>query len=346
MCISVDTPEAGLWFPLHPLIEECVRWWRVSPSQVVPNSWRYLVVFLGECRGVGIIPTRDLFMACFRLCKSRGGYYLTTRVGFRVSGTSSNNKGWKSRYLYVSGPAWGFRLDWSAQLPRPPRLVEGAKSGACPVGTVCPVVAGGNCWFRPLCASSPVVVSGRSRCLARWMDPSYPVAGVGCWCGGARVERRHLSSGRAPAPARRSGRVNSRRDPSDSQVNSMVGFSSPLPRRGAGAYIVVVVGHPYIATSLPLWLTLSSYPSTTPTVLAVRHASAGKGVDLTCVRSVVRPLGIRPYLCKVDRTTTGDSALPVPGRPYDRWRPHTCIRPASHVGSTSSAGRLSKGTWM
>ncbi|RWV84967.1 hypothetical protein GW17_00053281 [Ensete ventricosum] len=57
----------------------------------MPNSWRYLVVFLGECRGAGIIPTRDLFMACFRLCKSRGGYYLTARVGFQ-----------------------GFRLDWSA----------------------------------------------------------------------------------------------------------------------------------------------------------------------------------------------------------------------------------------
>ncbi|RRT35875.1 hypothetical protein B296_00045489 [Ensete ventricosum] len=114
MCISVDALEAGLWFPLHPLIEECLRWWRISPSQVAPNSWRYLVVFLGECRGAGIIPTRDLFMTCFRLCKSQGGYYLTARVGFRVSGAPSNNKGWKSRYLFVSGPVWGFRLDWSA----------------------------------------------------------------------------------------------------------------------------------------------------------------------------------------------------------------------------------------
>ncbi|RZS18996.1 hypothetical protein BHM03_00051333 [Ensete ventricosum] len=114
MCISVDALEASLPFPLHPLIEECLRWWRISPSQVAPNSWRYLVVFLGECRGAGIIPTRDLFMACFRLCKSRGGYYLTIRVGFRVSGALSNNKGWKSRYLFVSGPVWGFRLDWLA----------------------------------------------------------------------------------------------------------------------------------------------------------------------------------------------------------------------------------------
>ncbi|RRT33664.1 hypothetical protein B296_00037557 [Ensete ventricosum] len=113
MCISVDALEVGLRFPLHPLIEECLRWWRISPCQVEPNSWRYLVVFLGECRGAGIIPTRDLFMACFCLCKSWGGYYLTARVSFRVSGAPSNNKGWKSCYLFVSGSVWGFRLDWS-----------------------------------------------------------------------------------------------------------------------------------------------------------------------------------------------------------------------------------------
>ncbi|RRT73375.1 hypothetical protein B296_00004438 [Ensete ventricosum] len=62
MCISVDALEAGLWFPLHPLIEECLRWWRISPSQVAPNSWRYLVIFLGECRGAGIAPTRTYRM--------------------------------------------------------------------------------------------------------------------------------------------------------------------------------------------------------------------------------------------------------------------------------------------
>ncbi|RRT36698.1 hypothetical protein B296_00051046 [Ensete ventricosum] len=46
--ISVDALEAGLRFPLHPTIEECIGW-RISSSQVAPNSWRYLVVFLGEC---------------------------------------------------------------------------------------------------------------------------------------------------------------------------------------------------------------------------------------------------------------------------------------------------------
>ncbi|RZR77213.1 hypothetical protein BHM03_00002224 [Ensete ventricosum] len=40
LSISVDVLEVGLWFPLHPTIVKCLRWWRISPSQVAPNSWR------------------------------------------------------------------------------------------------------------------------------------------------------------------------------------------------------------------------------------------------------------------------------------------------------------------
>ncbi|RZS01387.1 hypothetical protein BHM03_00031230 [Ensete ventricosum] len=31
VCISMDALEASLRFPLHPLIEECIRWCRISP---------------------------------------------------------------------------------------------------------------------------------------------------------------------------------------------------------------------------------------------------------------------------------------------------------------------------
>ncbi|RRT67064.1 hypothetical protein B296_00030774 [Ensete ventricosum] len=91
--ISVDALEAGLRFPLHPTIVECLRRWRISPNQMAPNSWRYLIAFLGECRGAGIVPSRTLFFAYFCLCKSQGGYYLTARAGFKVSGALTNNKG-------------------------------------------------------------------------------------------------------------------------------------------------------------------------------------------------------------------------------------------------------------
>ncbi|RZS16332.1 hypothetical protein BHM03_00048299 [Ensete ventricosum] len=81
--LSVDALEAGLRFPLHPTIVKCLRWWRISSSQMAPNSWRYLIAFLGECREAGIVPNRTLFFACFRLYKSQGGYYLTAQVGFK-----------------------------------------------------------------------------------------------------------------------------------------------------------------------------------------------------------------------------------------------------------------------
>ncbi|RZR98945.1 hypothetical protein BHM03_00028399 [Ensete ventricosum] len=49
--ISVDALEVGLRFPLHPTIVECLKRWRISPNQMAPNSWRYLIAFLGECHG-------------------------------------------------------------------------------------------------------------------------------------------------------------------------------------------------------------------------------------------------------------------------------------------------------
>ncbi|RZR85755.1 hypothetical protein BHM03_00012790 [Ensete ventricosum] len=44
--LSIDALEAGLRFPLHPVIEVCLEGWQISPSQMMPNSWRYLVAFL------------------------------------------------------------------------------------------------------------------------------------------------------------------------------------------------------------------------------------------------------------------------------------------------------------
>ncbi|RWW71576.1 hypothetical protein BHE74_00020661 [Ensete ventricosum] len=111
--ISIDALEAGLRFPLHPVIRDCLRWWQVSPGQIAPNSWRYIITFLGECKGSGIVPSRDLFLSSFRLCQGQGGYYLTARSGFRVRGALSNNKGWKSRFLFVSRrQGWDFGVEW------------------------------------------------------------------------------------------------------------------------------------------------------------------------------------------------------------------------------------------
>ncbi|RZR79006.1 hypothetical protein BHM03_00004570 [Ensete ventricosum] len=45
-----------------------------------------------------------------------------------------------------------------------------------------PCLLGRHCWFSPVCASSPVVVSAS----VGWEEPSGPIREVGSWRGGAR----------------------------------------------------------------------------------------------------------------------------------------------------------------
>ncbi|RWW71154.1 hypothetical protein BHE74_00021113 [Ensete ventricosum] len=131
------------------------------------------------------------------------------------------------------------------------------------------------------------------------------------------------SSGRLLTPAKRSGRVGSRRDLSNGQVSSVVGFCHPLLRRGVGAFIMNTIGHSYLISLLPLLLTVPLLLTIPSVVLATRRAPAGKGC---------RPCP--PYLCQVGHTTA-DSSMPVSDR-------------LPRVGSAMSAGQVSEGarTWL
>ncbi|RRT45884.1 hypothetical protein B296_00049003 [Ensete ventricosum] len=115
------------------------------------------------------------------------------------------------------------------------------------------------------------------------MVPQGSTREVGCWNGGARVGRKYFSSGRSLTPARRSGQVGSRRDPSDGQVSYVICFfPSPCPVKEQELIAWVLSDHPYLATWLPLWLTMSSYTSTTPAILAHEPRNwSGAGADPT-----------------------------------------------------------------
>lgn len=101
LCLSSDARKVGLRFPLHLVIVSCLQWWRISPSHIVPNSWRYLVVFIGECCHADITLTRKLFAVYLRLCKAKSNSYLVAREDFKVSSAPSNNKGWKERFFLI-----------------------------------------------------------------------------------------------------------------------------------------------------------------------------------------------------------------------------------------------------
>ncbi|RWV78434.1 hypothetical protein GW17_00060606 [Ensete ventricosum] len=114
--LSTDTLEAGLRFLLHPIIKACLEEWGITPSQMAPNSWRYLVVFLWECYRSSIVATRQLFMACFKLSRGQARYNLAARSGFHVSGVPSSNKGWKSCFFFISHRrGWSFLTEWTSR---------------------------------------------------------------------------------------------------------------------------------------------------------------------------------------------------------------------------------------
>ncbi|RRT39879.1 hypothetical protein B296_00053972 [Ensete ventricosum] len=64
----------------------------------------------------------------------------------------------------------------------------------------------------------------------------------------------------------------------------MVDFAIPLLRRGTGAFIVSVVGPSYLITLLPLRLTMLSYLSTMPAILATDFPHRVGHVGGTIVR--------------------------------------------------------------
>ncbi|RWW39660.1 hypothetical protein BHE74_00054995, partial [Ensete ventricosum] len=103
---------------------------------------------------------------------------------------------------------------------------------------------------------------------------------------GARVWGKCFSLGRPLVPVGRSGRVGSRRDPSDGQVSLVVDFAIPLLRRGARAFIATVTGYPYLNPLSSLLLTIPLHLTTPSVVLAARRAPATEGC---------RPCP--PYLC-------------------------------------------------
>ncbi|RRT78674.1 hypothetical protein B296_00007116 [Ensete ventricosum] len=76
--LSPDALEVGLGFPLHPMIEVCLKGWQISPSQMTPNSWRYLVAFLWECFG-GVKDINEALLAEVGLSPAPRVFWLSMR---------------------------------------------------------------------------------------------------------------------------------------------------------------------------------------------------------------------------------------------------------------------------
>ena len=100
----VTIVEAGVRFPLHPLLRNCLEQWNLSPCQLLPNGYKIIMgaMRLNKILGINLgVPDIE---ETYDLCKSAEGntHYLRLRVcwaGFITALEDSNKYAGDDRVL-------------------------------------------------------------------------------------------------------------------------------------------------------------------------------------------------------------------------------------------------------
>jgi hypothetical protein len=106
--------NAGVRFPLQPLMRELLDHLNLSPGQLAPNAWRTVVgcMVMWKVLSDGKDDlTLDELLFCYKpsqIAASPGFWSLNMRQrGLKlVVGTPSSNREWKDRFVFVCGDNW------------------------------------------------------------------------------------------------------------------------------------------------------------------------------------------------------------------------------------------------
>jgi hypothetical protein len=106
--------NAGVRFPLQPLMRELLDHLNLSPGQLAPNAWRTVVgcMVMWKVLSEGKDDlTLDELLFCYKPCQipaSPGFWSLNMRQrGLKlVVGTPSSNREWKDNFVFVCGDNW------------------------------------------------------------------------------------------------------------------------------------------------------------------------------------------------------------------------------------------------
>ncbi|VFQ88781.1 unnamed protein product [Cuscuta campestris] len=104
--ISLD---AGIIFPLRPLLTEVCHAFRILPGQITPNAHRYLHSFLNICTHLKIDPSLRLFLFCFEVLLGGSGcegfVFFKARTGRKfISEVPQSDRGWKEKFVFIEFP--------------------------------------------------------------------------------------------------------------------------------------------------------------------------------------------------------------------------------------------------
>ena len=88
-CLGVyeEALKASFRFPLHPFVVQLLNIYLISPFQITPNSWRFVIGFLSLCFLRNVQPIVNMFRACYpfkSLSKDESWWYFTLRKDHRI----------------------------------------------------------------------------------------------------------------------------------------------------------------------------------------------------------------------------------------------------------------------
>jgi hypothetical protein len=106
--------NAGIRFPMQPLMRELLDRLNLSPGQLAPNAWRTVVgsMVMWKVLSDGKDDlTIDELLFCYKPCQipaSPGFWSLNMQQrGLKlIVGTPSSNREWKDNYVFVCGDNW------------------------------------------------------------------------------------------------------------------------------------------------------------------------------------------------------------------------------------------------
>ncbi|XP_059668993.1 uncharacterized protein LOC132314110 [Cornus florida] len=132
VCFFESTFAAGLRFPIHPFVEEILSHLKIAPSQIAPNSWRIIIgclIVWGKC-GNGRLTVNQFLHFYYPKKKKDNFWYFQCRSKktFILVATHENNKGWKSRFFFISGAYGKFPTIWNNSDPTEAEHVGNASS--------------------------------------------------------------------------------------------------------------------------------------------------------------------------------------------------------------------------
>ena len=125
LCVYCDALDAGLRFPLHDFYLKLLRHYRLAPSQLVPNAWKYMAAFVLRCKDAGVEPLVSTFRYFFSLYAHRhnkddkptGWHHFQPCAGRPrlFSGTWPTRHDWKTRFFFLRSPEgmpWKCPVAW------------------------------------------------------------------------------------------------------------------------------------------------------------------------------------------------------------------------------------------